>query len=321
MKSGWGLGLGLICLLLASGCGGEAPEVGPAAIPTQTFSAEPLRRPAFAGKFYTADAAALAAKIDGYLAGKTPTEGRPLALIVPHAGYAFSGPVAGYAYAEIRGQAYDAVILIGQNHYLQDFSGIAVYPGGAWQTPLGTVPVDQELAQAILSRNPAFESDPALHAQDHCLEVQVPFLQRTLPGTPIVPILIGYPDPENARALVEALSAVLPGRSVLLIASSDLSHYPAYDDARRVDQATLAAIAALDTDALRRSASAGMSEGIPNLLTTCCGEEAIVVVMEVAKQLGADRAQVLYYANSGDVAGGDRTQVVGYGAVKIWAAR
>jgi AmmeMemoRadiSam system protein B len=290
----------------------------PTAVGSPAYAPELVRRPAFAGQWYTADATALAAEIDGYMAGKAPTQGRPLALIVPHAGYAYSGPVAGYAYVELVGQAYDAVILIGQKHYIQDFGGVAIYPGGAWETPLGSVAVDQELAQAILQANPTFESDPARHAQEHSLELQLPFLQRALPGAPIVPILIGYPDPENTQALVDALSTVLPGRNVLLIASSDLSHYPAYEEARRVDQATLAAIVTLDTDHLRRAVSQSMSQGVPNLLTTCCGEEAIVVVLEVAKRLGADRALVLNYANTGDVRGGDRARVVGYGAVKVW---
>lgn len=313
MRSYWWTVLVPICLLLAAGCGGQPP----AAPGSPAYPPELVRQPAFAGRFYSANAANLADEIDGYLAGKDPTAGRPLALIVPHAGYIYSGSVAGYAYAEVRGQQYEAVILIGQNHYLQDFTGVAVYPGGAWQTPLGKVPVDAELALAILQANPSFESDPARHVRDHCLEVQLPFLQRALPDTPIVPILIGYPYPENTQALIEALGQVLPGRDVLLIASSDLSHYPPYDDAVATDGAILKAIETLDPAQLRQAVFQAMSQRVPNLVTTCCGEEAIVVVMEVAKQLGATRATVLHYANSGDVPGGDRAQVVGYGAVKV----
>jgi AmmeMemoRadiSam system protein B len=317
MKSRWGILLWLICLTLAAGCRGEVPTTNPAVPGSPTYPPELVRQPAFAGQFYTANAAKLASEIDGYMEGKEPTTGRPLALIVPHAGYVYSGPVAGYAYAEVRGQQYEAVILIGQNHYLQDFTGVAVYPGGAWQTPLGKVLVDADLAEAILRANPTFESDPARHARDHCLEVQLPFLQQALPDTPIVPILIGYPYPENTQALIEALGQVLPGHDVLLIASSDLSHYPTYDNAVQVDTATLGAIETLDPAQLRQVVAWEMSQGIPNLVTTCCGEEAIIVVIEVAKQLGATRATILHYANSGDVPEGDRTQVVGYGAVKV----
>jgi len=317
MKSRWGIMLGVLFLVLATSCRGATPATNPTTTQSPTYPPELVRRPAFAGQFYTANAEKLAAEIDGYMAGKEPTAGRPLALIVPHAGYMFSGPVAGYAYAEVRDEQYEAVILIGPNHYLHDFPGVAVYPGGAWQTPLGQVPVHTELAEAILQANPEFERDPARHAQDHSLEVQIPFLQRALPGTPIVPILIGYPYPENAQALIEALSQVLVGRDVLLIASSDLSHYPAYDDAVRVDGAILAAIETLDTSQVRQTITEEMVQEVPNLVTTCCGEEAIVVVIEVAKALGATRATVLHYANSGDVPGGDRTRVVGYGAVKI----
>ena len=333
MRLRWGIIPGLLFLLLAASCQGGTAMVSPTVpgspaepgsptVPgSPTYPPEWVRQPVFAGRFYTADAQELETEIDSYMAGKEPTTGRTLALIVPHAGYMYSGPVSGYAYADVRGQSYDAVILIGQNHYLQDFSGVAVYPGGAWRTPLGLVPVDQELAQAILQANPAFESDPARHSQDHCLEVQLPFLQRALPGTPIVPILIGYPDPQNAQALIEALAQVLPGRNVLLIASSDLSHYPTYDQAVRVDRSTLAAIETMDPLQLRQTVREEMSAGVPNLLTTCCGEEAIVVVMEVARRLGADQATVLHYANSGDIPGGDRSKVVGYGAVRIWATR
>jgi hypothetical protein len=181
--------------------------------------------------------------------------------------------------------------------------------------------VDAELARAILEADPSFQSDPQLHALEHSLEVQLPFLQRVLPDTPIVPILIGMPTRENAQALSAALIRVLPGRNVLLIASSDLSHYPPYEEAVQVDRALLSAIETLDVEEFRRAAARSMSLGIPNLQTPCCGQQAIAVVMEVARALGADRATVLRYANSGDVPGGRRDQVVGYGAVKFWSSR
>lgn len=314
-------------LFLAGGCGSTmAPTTVPASAtplpasppPVPTIDPRLIRPAAVAGKFYPARAEELAAMVDGYLQGIEPTAGRPIALVVPHAGYVYSGAVAGYAYAELRGQHYEAVILIGQNHYLRDFTGVAVYPGGAFETPLGLVPVHTELAQALLQAEPALQSDPALQRLEHSLEVQLPFLQRVLPGTPIVPILIGQPTPQNTRLLRNALAKVLPGQDVLLIASSDLAHYPAYDDAVRSDQAILAAITTLDTAVFQRTVAQQMAQGIPNLLTTCCGQEAIAVVMDTAVQLGANRAAVLRYANSGDVPGGRRDQVVGYGAVKFW---
>ncbi|MGB9722766.1 MAG: AmmeMemoRadiSam system protein B [Chloroflexia bacterium] len=314
-KAFWSLGVFLALLLV--GCGGAPPT----ARPSPTLAAGPIRPPAVAGQFYPADPGQLAAMVDGFLEGIEPTPGRPIGLIVPHAGYIYSGPVAAYAYAELRGLHYDAVILIGPNHRLADFTGIGVYPAGAFQTPLGTVPVDAELARAILEADPSFQSDPQLHALEHSLEVQLPFLQRVLPDTPIVPILIGMPTQENARALTAALSRVLPGCNVLLIGSTDLSHYPPYEEAVRVDQALLAAIATLDVGEFRREAARSMSLGIPNLQTPCCGQQAVAVVMEVSRVLGADRATILHYANSGDVPEGRRDQVVGYGAVKFWASK
>ncbi len=304
-----------IIALGGTGCGATAPPGSPVATPVSDL----VRPPAVAGQYYPADPVELATMVDGFLQGHEPTPGRPLALIVPHAGYVYSGAVAGYAYAELRGQSYEAVVLVGVNHQLSEMRGVAVYPGGAFRTPLGTVPVDTALAQAILEADPSFEDDPYWHSQEHSLEVEIPFLQRVLPGTPIVAILIGRPTPENTQALVRALSQVLPGHDVLLVASSDLSHYPAYDDAVAVDHATLAAIEALDVAGLHRATAQAMARGVPNLVTAACGEEAIAVVMEVASALGANRAAVLHYANSGDVPAGRRDQVVGYAAVKIWA--
>ena len=281
----------------------------------------PLRRPAVAGSFYPGDPQELANLVDSLLEEWQPTPDRPIALVVPHAGYPYSGHVAAAAYAELRGQHYEAIILVGPNHYLEELTGVAIYPAGAFETPLGQVPVQAELARAILAAEPSFQEDPALHSQEHSLEVQLPFLQRALPGTPIVPILIGRPTTRNLDALARALTQVLAGREVLLIASSDLSHYPAYDDAVRVDQATLAAIATMDPDAFLEALDQEMAQGVPNLLTPACGEGAIAVVMQVALQLGADRVALLHYANSGEVPGGDRDRVVGYGAVKFWNSR
>lgn len=314
----------LVLVFLAAGCrgGGESPAVTavPSSVPQPTVDPALLRRPVVAGTFYPDDSQELAAVLQGYLEGLGPSEGRPRALIVPHAGYVYSGPVAAYAYAQLLGQHYEAVVLIGPNHRLQGFTGIAIYPGGAWETPLGQVPVATELAQALLQANPDFLDDPALHSQEHSLEVQIPFLQQVLPDTPIVPVMMGWPSRENTQALAAALVEVLQGRDVLLIASTDLSHYPTYESAVEVDGAILTAVETMDLEVFRRTISEQMSRGIPNLLTTCCGEGAIAVVLEAAPGLGIDRAEVLHYANSGDVPVGDRAQVVGYGAVKFWAS-
>jgi AmmeMemoRadiSam system protein B len=307
----------LAALILAA-CRGATPSVGPPSAESPTFAREWVRRPVVAGSFYEADPGRLAAAVDGYLEGLAATEGRPIALIAPHAGYVYSGQVAAYAYAELRGRQYDAVILIGPNHRVRGFTGVAVYPKGAFETPLGLVPIEEELAGAILQADASFHDDPELHAHDHALEVQLPFLQRVLPGTPIVPILIGRPTVENCQALADALVKVLEGKNVLLIASSDLSHYPAYNDAIEIDGAILDAVGTMDVEVLRQTIAEQTALGIPNLATTCCGEGAIAVIMLVAPQLGADHVTVLHYANSGDVPIGDRTQVVGYGAVKFW---
>ncbi|MBN1484339.1 MAG: AmmeMemoRadiSam system protein B [Chloroflexia bacterium] len=319
----WGI---LLTIFLLTGCRsagpGEtlvyAPTSAPLATSCPTEVAGPLRSPAVAGAYYPGDPDELRQVVDGYLEDLAPTEGRPLALIVPHAGYVYSAPVAAHAYAELLGQQYDAVVLIGPNHQARGLTAVAVYAEGAWETPLGAVPVDTELAQAILRANPAFVDDPELHAQEHSLEVQLPFLQRVLPGTPIVPIMIGRPTPENVQALSEALLQVLPGRDALLIASSDLSHYPPYEQAVQVDGTLLEAIETLDSEAFRQAIAEAMAQEVPNLVTPCCGEGSIAVLLEAGPGLGVDRVRVLRYANSGDVPQGDRSQVVGYAAVKFW---
>ena len=138
------------------------------------------------------------------------------------------------------------------------------------------------------------------------------------PAASVVPVLIGTDDPATVEALGNALAKVLPGRRAVMIASSDLSHYPAYADAATVDRDTLNAIETGDPAAVRSTIAASMAKGTGGLATCACGESAILAVMQAAKQLGADTVNVLRYANSGDVAGADRNQVVGYGAVMLW---
>jgi AmmeMemoRadiSam system protein A/AmmeMemoRadiSam system protein B len=195
---------------------------------------------------------------------------------------------------------------------------ISVWAEGGFETPLGVVPVDVKLAQALIAADPRITFDPSTFQGEHMIEIELPFLQRTCPGCSIVPILMGTDDEEVVQALAKALLPALAGRRAVVIASSDLSHYPKREDAVRVDNATLAAIETGDPARVRETIAAQMSAGIPNLVTCACSEGPILVAMRVAQGLGANRTTILHYANSADAPGGDPTQVVGYGAVMFW---
>jgi AmmeMemoRadiSam system protein A len=180
------------------------------------------------------------------------------------------------------------------------------------------VPVDVELAQALVAADPRITFDPAAHEGEHPIEIELPFLQRVCPACSVVPVLMGTDDEETVRALADALLTTLPGRRAVVIASSDLSHYPTYDDALVVDGATLAAIETGDPARVQETIDGLMTADFPNLVTCACGEAPILVTMQVAQGLEADTVTVLRYANSGDSPHGDQGQVVGYGAVMLW---
>jgi AmmeMemoRadiSam system protein B/AmmeMemoRadiSam system protein A len=319
----------LAIVLLVTACAGptatpvptETPEPTVALTPTTVLTPSEVRKPVVAGQFYPDDAEQLSTMVDTFLvqAEELGVERpEPIAIIVPHAGYIFSGQVAACAFKQIEGVDYEAIVVLGTNHSAPGFRQVSVYAEGAFETPLGLVPVDTELAQALIAADERIVFERGVHRDEHSIEVELPFLQRLCPGHAIVPVIVGEPSPENCQALSEALVKVLAGRKALIIASSDLSHYPSYDNACRVDMATLAAIETMDPQRLTETISQYMSEGIPELYTLCCGEGPIRVAMMVAKKLGANQATVLKYANSGDTPFGDRNRVVGYGAVMFW---
>ena len=315
----------LTCLLYAC----ARPRATPAPTPTPTAASteappsREVRRPAVVGQFYPADGDELTRMVDAMLASVEPIETgdvRPelIALIVPHAGYVYSGQVAAHAFKQIEGLEVEAIVIIGPNHYDPTFHDVSVYGQGAFQTPLGPVPIDEALAQALIEADERIVFDRDVHRDEHSIEVELPFLQRVCPDCKMVPIVIGEPSMENNEALADALVKVLAGKRALIIASSDMSHYPAYEDAIRADRATLAAIETLDPQALLDTIEEQMGQGVPNLHTCLCGQGPVIATMMAAKRLGADRVTVLKYANSGDTPFGDPSQVVGYGAVMFW---
>ncbi len=276
-----------------------------------------IRRPAVAGQFYPGNPDELRSMVDGFLAQATKSDPDPAALISPHAGYVFSGHVAAQAFKQAEGVDYDAIILLGTNHSDLMSRGFSVWPEGAYSMPMGDVPVDSELAKALMDTNSLITFQRSAHTSEHSIEVQLPFLQRVQPGKKFVPIVVCEPTLEGSESLALTLASVLKDRHALVVASSDLSHYPSYNDAVRADRATLAAVASLDPLALQASIEDYMSQGIGDLHTCMCGEGPVMTAMIYARAIGAERVDILKYANSGDVEYGDKYRVVGYGAVRF----
>lgn len=299
----------LAAFLLAAGPAGavEAPQA-------------PVRPPAVAGQFYPADPAQLTGAVKAFLDGAKPAgSGRPVAIVVPHAGYHFSGQIAADGWAQARGRTYGLVVILGTNHTTAGFSGASVYTGAGLRTPLGVAPVDTKAAAALLAAGGDFNTDPRVHEREHSIEVQVPFAQTLFPGVPILPVVVGSEDATVCARMGRALARALAGRRPLIVASSDLSHYPDDAGSRASDHAVLAAMARLDPAGLQATMETQMNAGYRELVTCACGAGAVMVAMEAARALGAVRGTVIAWANSSQVPPNDRTRVVGYGAVSFGA--
>jgi hypothetical protein len=288
------------------------------------LSAEQKIRPAYvAGGFYPADPNQLGKMIDDYLAHATavPLDGSLVALICPHAGYEYSGGVAAYAYIQLKGRSYDRVVVIAPSHY-EAFSFSSIYDGDAYRTPLGDVPVDHDFAAKLAKLSSSIKTSDRGHGLaelqgqrfgEHALEDQLPFLQRVLGQFKMVPIVMGDSRYDACRALGIALAKAVEGTNTLILISSDLSHYHTYDEAEQMDHQILQMIQEWDYLSLSQNIER-------NLWNGPCGGGPIVAGMIAAERLGAYHAQLLKYANSGDVTG-DKSRVVGYGALALVAEK
>ncbi len=279
-----------------------------------------IRPAALAGSWYPAEPAELARTVDRQLTAVEPVDGAPTALIVPHAGYAYSGRIAAVGWRQVEAGQYDLAVILAPAHRARPRKPLAVWEDGAFSTPLGDVPVDAEMCRALLDACPHVVADRAAHVPEHAIEIQLPFLQRVCPACRIVPLVMGdgADDDGVIDSVAQALARVTAGRRPVIVASSDLSHYPSYRDALAIDRATLAAIETGQPDNVRETLLDALDAGTPNLLTCACGAGPILVAMRAAALMGAETITVLDYANSGDAPRGDRRQVVGYGAVMFW---
>jgi len=265
-----------------------------------------------AGSWYPGTAGALARDVDQYLAAVDEDvlpSGRIDAIIAPHAGLMFSGPVGAYAYkAAAAGGPYDAAILAGPSHFV-GFDGVALYPAGAFETPLGLSAIDADIGRELTSASAVVHAMPSAHRREHSLEMQLPFLRRLLPDTKIVPLLMGHQTTPTIQALANALGAVAAGRRVLLVASTDLSHYFDAATAETLDQRVRDAVAAFDPARLLQLFEQA-PEGERGRFVACGGGPMIAVMM-AARARGARQGRVLRYMHSGQISG-DNSGVVGY---------
>lgn len=273
------------------------------------------RTPAVAGQFYPSAKKELSEIVAQFLskAKKQNLNGKIIGLISPHAGYVFSGQTAAWAYKQIEGKQIDTIVLIGSSHNYP-VKGAALWTGGNFSTPLGEIAVDEQLTKELLSSK-IFQPNNNAHIPEHSLEVQIPFLQTVNKNFKIVAILINDERHYKDVAEIIAKTIVASKKSVLLVASTDMTHYPAKKDAETVDKNILDTIARFNPDELIQADKKWLSKGIPELHCTLCGLPAVLTVMEASKILGADKSAIINYSNSAASVYGDANRVVGYGAV------
>ncbi len=298
-------------LLLANSCQGQK-------INSSDRGSGPARAPQFAGQFYPADSTKLSKAIAAFLNDAKPAKSdHPLAIIVPHAGYIFSGQIAADGYNQVKGNRYDLVVILGTNHTTAGFTGISVYPKGSFDTPIGSAAVDDSAAAELMKSDRDVTANPAVHEREHSIEVQIPFVKYLFPHAKIIPVVVGEPDADMCVRFGRALAGILKDKRSLIVASSDLSHYPRFDDALSIDHATLTAIESMDIDRIESYMSGQLRKNTPQLSTCACGEAPIMAAIAAAKELGANYASTISYTNSGYSPVGRADQVVGYGAVVI----
>jgi AmmeMemoRadiSam system protein B len=268
-------------------------------------NSQKIRPPAVAGMFYPEKKTALDQEVAMVLeeSREIDLQGEIVGIVVPHAGYIYSGGVAARAYRQVVDSDIEIVVVISPSH-CEYFTEISVYNGYAYSTPLGTLPVDKELAQELVAQSPQIVMSEKGHRfEEHALEVQLPFLQKTIKSFRFLPVVMGEHSQDNIQSLANGLAQILIGKKSLLIASTDLSHF--YDDekANSLDQVVVDDIENFDDAQLFRDLQSGDCE--------MCGGGPAIAVMKACKLLGATKSQVLLYRNSGDITG-DRKEVVGY---------
>jgi AmmeMemoRadiSam system protein B len=273
-----------------------------------------LREPAVSGIFYPKNQKELTENIESLFEdpnfgpGKLPPSSnneRIYGMVSPHAGYMYSGAIAAQGYYELSSSKFESALILGPNHYGLG-SDISLMENGSWETPLGKVEIDSEVAKNIHQNSENVSIDESAHARDHCIEVQLPFLQYINREFKIVPIILINQGKNTCKKLGSDIYESMKDRNFVPIASSDLTHYEANNLAHEKDNLLISAILSLD---IEKFYSVLISFNV-----TACGYGAIATVMEISKRMGATKGKLLKYATSGDIAG-DTKSVVGYSSI------
>jgi len=256
-----------------------------------------IRRSIIAGSWYPGTPGALRSTLEGYFNNVEPTtlDGELVGLIAPHAGYMYSGQTAAYAYKQLEGKSYPIVVILSPLHRLWGAGPFVTTSADAYETPLGQVPVNTALVDALDRR---IGLNRVFHDDEHSLEIQLPFLQYILGEFTLVPVMIGAPDVTAARELAPALAEVIQEEAqdnTLIVASTDLHHITDYNEVVRRDKVVVEAIASYDLTRIERVLSP------PDC--SVCGRVGVVAMLRAARTLGADRVRILHHTNSGDVTG------------------
>jgi len=280
----------------------------------QPLFAEEIKKADLAGSWYPADKKELSDLLKGYIDQAYPKDidGRILGMISPHAGYVFSGRTAGFGFKAVQGRGYKTVIILGFGHR-KSFDGISVYDTGSFRTPLGDAAVDADLAKRLIDPDQHISFYPGLFDDENSVEMIIPFVQVALPDAKIVPAAFGKQDYALCESLAKKLAGLIKGRDdVLIIASTDMSHYHPYDDANRIDEFTMKKIRAFKAKELYDELNIGTAE--------LCGASTVTTMLLTMGLLGADNIAVLKHENSGDVTG-DISRVVGYMAAVFYKTK
>jgi AmmeMemoRadiSam system protein B len=261
-----------------------------------------------AGKFYPGRPEELKSSVEKYLAAAKPVSipGKLLGVVSPHAGYVYSGPAAGWAFRQLQGGKFDAVVVMAPSHrYRHDTAGVMDL--AAYRTPLGEEKIAREYVSALL-KSQFFSAAEGLFSSEHSLEVQIPFIQIALPGVPIVPVILPTHDKTLLDGAAAELFRAFKDKNAVFVASSDMSHYQPYDENNRIDDRTLKIMEKMDPAALLEAGKSGGAE--------LCGLAPVYVLWKLAELQGGGTMTLLKHENSGDTAG-DKSAVVGYGAVAV----
>jgi MEMO1 family protein len=269
-----------------------------------------VRQPAVAGMFYPHESKTLMRQVTELLERAKPPKikGDIKALICPHAGYQYSGLTAAHAYKLLENKKVDVVVIIAPSHQ-EYFKGVSVYPGTAYRTPLGDIPIDLDLQKEISEHSDLISLSIHGHEEEHSLEVQLPFLQTVMEDFKLLPLVIGDQSKENSFALGELLGKILKNKNAVIVASTDLSHYHPYENAKKLDSVAINGVANFDYEKL-------LSD-LDKHETEACGGGPVIAAMIAAKKLGANKSEVLHAVNSGDMTG-EKGGVVGYMSAALY---